>query len=85
MARYRLGHFEAVTELVEGMQKRGVQPSRLIYNLGISAHAQLDHADGAMQLFERMCDAGAHGSKHPPSEVCVGVSVCVYVRACVCV
>ena len=64
-ARFRLRHWEEVPLLFDVMVQRRLEPTRLVYNLAISACVRRRDADGAARLFDRML---SH-CMQPPSEV----------------
>ena len=64
-ARFRLSHWDEVNAVLDVMVAHNVEPTRLVYNLGISASIKRADADRAIGLFERML---THCTQ-PPSQV----------------
>ena len=62
---YQLRHWDDVDALFDLMLERGAQPTRLVYNLAISANIKRNDANRAIHVFENMLTHCAQ----PPSEV----------------
>jgi len=64
-AKFQLKQWGEVDALCDVMFSRGLEPTRLVYNLGLSANIRLNNPARALSLFERMLLK----CPQPPSEV----------------